>query len=328
MDKMQNKLVVGFIAYGESSAKYLPYFMESLKNQIYKDFQIICHDNSEEAVNPNYDYLRQNYPQVKILRAGGNLGFAKAFNVLIKTALEQKADYFFALNPDMILEPEAIEKLINALDGDSALGSAGPLVLKWNFTEQKKTDIIDTCGIGILAGLRFVDVAQGQLNRQWPVYTKILGPSGAAALYRVSALEAVKQGEEYFDELMFMYKEDCDLAYRLSLAGFKSVFVPNAAIYHDRTATAKGENDLQVALNRKNKNRQVKRWSFLNQQIIFVKYWRLQSWKNKSAIVWFELKMLVFILLFERYLLAELGGLKKLCPKIKKYDKKDLRFKI
>lgn len=315
----RHKLIVGFIAYSEGTAKYLPYFLPSLANQTYTDFKIICHDNSEHADNPNVNFLRRNYPEVEISRAEGNLGFAKAYNRLIARAFEDQAEYFLAVNPDMILEPDTVEKLLRAAEGDPALGSASPLVLRWNFAEQKKTVLIDTCGIKMLKGLRFIDLGQNQPNQGQFDRCGILGPSGAAAFYRLSALSKVRQDGQYFDELMFMYKEDCDLAYRLSLAGFKSVFVPESVIYHDRTAAASGESDLNVALNRRNKSRQVKQWSFLNQQIIFVKYWRLQSWNNKLAIIWYELKMLGFVLLFERYLISEILKLRKIKNKIKKY---------
>jgi len=321
MTNGQNKLVVGFIAYGELTAKYLSFFLESLKSQTIKDFQIICHDNSEETDNPNQSFLSQNYPEVAVLRAEGNLGFAKAYNRLIVWAAAQQANYFLALNPDMILEPDAVERLIKAIESDTALGSASPLVLKWDFTKQEKSKLIDTCGIKLLSGLRFVDVGQNQLNQGQFEQTEILGPSGAAALYRVSVLEKIKENDQYFDELMFMYKEDCDLAYRLWLAGYKSRLVPEAVIYHDRTAAGAGEGDLAVALNRKNKSRQVKRWSFFNQQIIFIKYWRLQNWHNKLAIVWYELKMIVFALFFEQYLLKEFFKLWQIKNRIVIYKK-------
>ncbi len=91
---------------------------------------------------------------------------------------------------------------------------------------------------------------------------EILGPSGAAGVYRLSGLEKIKVNNQYFDELMFMYKEDCDLDYRLFLAGYKSLYVSEAVIYHDRTVFSRGENDLKVVLNRKSKNKKVKEMVF------------------------------------------------------------------
>jgi len=78
---------------------------------------------------------------------------------------------------------------------------------------------------------------------------------------------------------------------------------------------------LQVALNRKNKNKQIKKWSFLGQQIIFVKYWKQQNFWNKSTIAWHEIKMLIFILLFEQYLFGQYWKLWKIKKNINIYKK-------
>lgn len=313
------KLAVGFISYGKFTAKYLPYFLPSLMGQSFKDFSVLCFDNSEKSDNENLEYIKNNYPEMEIMRTGENLGFAKAYNKMIRRAKGAGAEYFLAINPDTILEPDAVEKMIKAMDNDKNSGSASPKVFKWDFVKSEKTDIIDTLGIKLLHGLRFMDAERGEIGKEARQNEKIIGPSGAAGLYRLSALEKVKQDGQYFDELMFMYKEDCDLAYRLFLAGFKSRSVEEAVIYHDRSVGAKGEGNLDIALNRKNKSRQAKKWSFLGQQIIFVKYWSLQSFKDKLAIIWRQIKILVFILFFEPYLLLELINFAKIQNKIKIY---------
>ncbi|MCD4694575.1 hypothetical protein K8R62_04435, partial [bacterium] len=197
--------------------------------------------------------------------------------------------------------------------------SVSPKILKWNFNSKKKTKQIDTLGIKLLPGLRFLDAGQGREGVEDLEDLKILGPSGAAGVYRISSLEKIKFNNQYFDELMFMYKEDCDLAYRLFLAGYNSLYVGGALIYHDRTVFGRGENDLKVVLNRKNKNKKVKEWSFLNQHIIFLKFWGVQSFSNKIRVAWFSLKIFVFVLIFERYLLKQYFKLFKIKNNIKKY---------
>ena len=319
MDKQQIKIYVGFITYGKSTAKYLPYFLPSLKRQSFNNIKILAVDNSENENNENAAYIKNNFPEIDLRWPGENLGYAKAFNLMIKQAAGAGAEYFLALNPDMVLEDGALIKLAEAMDHDSALGSATAKVLKWDFINQKKTDIIDSCGLKLLPGLRFVDFMEGE-SANSSCGGDIIGVSGAAAIYRLSALEKVKRAGQYFDELMFMYKEDCDLAYRLFLAGFRAKCVDAAIVYHDRSSGGQGEDNLTVVLNRKNKSRRAKGWSFLNQQIIFLKYWRLQNFPNKMAIIWFEFKMLVFILLVEPYLLKELLNLNKIRHKILRYD--------
>ncbi|MDP2736421.1 MAG: glycosyltransferase family 2 protein [bacterium] len=313
------RLYVGFITYGKATAKYLPFFLPSLRRQSFRDFKILAVDNSEQMENENAQYIKNNFPEINLKWPGKNLGYAKAFNLMIREAVLNGAEYFLALNPDMILEPDAVEKLAGVMDNENQLGSATAKVLKWDFIKQEKTKIIDSCGLKLLPGLRFVDFLEGEPSGA-NCGAEIIGVSGVCALYRLSALEKVKRDGRYFDELMFMYKEDCDLAYRLFLAGFKSKCAGDAIVYHDRSGAGDGRSNLAVALNRKNKSRLIKKLSFLNQQIIFIKYWRLQSLAGKIAIIWFELKMLVFILFFEVYLLGQFKELLIIKKKIEIYE--------
>ncbi len=320
------KLVLGFITYGKSTLKYLPYFLPSITTDLRMnardcadDIRIIAFDNSEEGDDENIKYIKENYSEIEIMRAGVNLGFARAYNKMIARAKELGVEYFLALNPDMILEKGAIAKIVEALDKDAQIGSVCPKILKWDFENNKKTNIIDSCGISELSALNFFDLGQSERDSGQCESREIIGPSGAAAMYRMSALEAVKEGENYFDELMFMYEEDCDLAYRLKIAGFKSKCISDSIVYHDRTAAAKGQGNIKIALNRRNKPRIIKRLGFLHKHIIFIKYWNLQSAKEKLEIIWYGFKMFVFALLFEQYLLKEYLYLWKIRKDIRKY---------
>ena len=323
MESNNIKLVIGFITYGKSTAKYLPYFLPSLKNQEFKDFSILCFDNSEEEANENVKYIKENYLEIEIMRMGNNLGFAKAYNKMIERASELSAEYFLALNPDIKLESDAVLNMIKVLENGKELGSVCPKILQWNFNENpandgasKKINIIDSCGIKQLSALNFYDLGQSEEDKGQCDNREILGSSGAAGMYRMSALKKIKERDDYFDELMFMYEEDCDLAYRLKIAGFKSKCINDAIIYHDRTVEAKGQSNIKIALNRKNKPKTIKRLGFLHKHIIFIKYWKRQSIKEKLEILWYAFKMFIFALLFEQYLLKEYINLWKIRKKI------------
>ena len=347
MNEIVPKLIIGFITYGKNTGKYLPYFLPSLEAQTFKGFKIIVIDNTESAisspvqdqdkymslegkvtkVNENIEYIKENYTSPEVQKKldieievnNKNVGFAKAYNQIIKKAVANEAKYLLVINPDIILELDAIEKMVNFLERHEGLGSVSPKVLKWDFQKNAKTNIIDTCGIKLKSGLRFFDIGQNEEDKGQYDEAKILGPSGAAGMYRIEALKKTQKDEQFFDEQMFMYKEDCDMAYRLALKEFGSKCVSDAIVYHDRSASSWGEGDWQVAMNRKNKSRQVKKWSFLNQFIINTKYWGLQNFKSKLAIVWFEIKMLVFAILFEQYLLKQILEFLKIRNDIKRY---------
>lgn len=314
------KLIIGVVVYGDAALKYLPSFLPSLFTSEFPDFKVLARDNNEDQDNESSRYIQKHFPQIEITWSGGNIGFARAYNKLIKRAQAYGAEYFLCLNSDLILEPGAIQKMVDILDNDSSLASIAPKILKWDFEKSKKTNIIDSCGIKEKPGLRFFDIGQGEIDKGQYDKTEILGPSGAGAIYRMSALEKVKFNQEYFDELMFMYKEDCDLAYRFKLAGFKSKLASDAVVYHDRTGAGKGEGNLQVALNRKNKNRRIKEWSFLNQLIIISKYWHIQNLKNKLAIIWYLIRANGYALIMEPYLFRQYTALFKIMPEIKSWQ--------
>lgn len=319
------RLYIGFITYGNSTSKYLPYFLKSIAEQSFQDFKVLAVDNSLPEDKENVESIKQYCAGAEIDRPGYNSGFAKAYNRMITKAADSGGELFLVINPDMIVDNHALEKMVAALD-NSETDSVSPKILRWDFENSIKADIIDSCGIKLLPGLRFVDIGQGQKDgREFQEEREILGPSGAAGMYKMKALKDVARkseggGRQYFDELMFMYKEDCDLVYRLHLAGYRARYIPQAVIYHDRTAAGQGQKNWEVARNRKNKSKQVKKWSFLNQQIIFIKHWEKQNIKNKLFIAWFELKMLVFISFFEPYLFSQLKELFYMRKKIR--DKK------
>ncbi len=200
---MSYALTIGFITYGKSTAKYLPYFLSSLKNQIFNNYSIIAFDNTENSDSENTDYIKSNYPEIEILRAGENIGFARAYNKMISKAVEYGTEYFLAVNPDMILEPNAVEKMIKAMDGNKELGSVCPKILRWDFEQTPqslagdygeacgKTKIIDTCGIQEISALRFKDIGQGEIDSGQYDNAEILGPSGACAMFMISALKII-----------------------------------------------------------------------------------------------------------------------------------------
>lgn len=290
---MTKILAIGFITYGEATFKYLPEFTESLQGQSHQDFDILVLDNSPVGDERNSNWLKQNLPQAKIIRSNKNLGFAKGANQLMTRAQEAGAEYFGLVNPDTILDKLVIAKIVEVLDKHQEITALSPKILRWDFVNKKKTNIIDTCGLIVRFGFKFVDIGQGAIDNGQFDKIEILGPSGASAWFRLSALGNIK-----FDERFFMYKEDADLAYQLKLAGKKCLLVSDALVYHDRTVAK----ELRSA-----KGRQGKIWSFYGQHLLIFKYWSKQNFWSQLSILWREIFMLAYALVFETYLLKEVS---------------------
>lgn len=317
------KLAVGFITYHETSAKYLADFLPSLRVALgflpLDGYQIYAWDNSSSDSRLNYDALEDSNKKallvggspIKYFTTGINLGYGRAYNFLIAEAVNAGAEYFLIINPDTILEPDAISELIKALENDHNLGSVSPKIRRWDFVNRAKTNIIDSAGLILKTGLRFCDLGAGEEDRSQFDHASIIGPSGAAGLFRLSALADIavnsgpNQKRQYFDESFFMYKEDCDLAYRLFLAGQGSRLVDTALIYHDRTAASSGTGIGRIIGDRRAKNRLVRAWSFRNQHLIFVKHWKKQNFLNRSFIIFYSLVFFIFSLILEQFLLKE-----------------------
>jgi GT2 family glycosyltransferase len=246
-----------------------------------------------------------------------NLGFSKAYNKLIAEAIQRGAEYFLVINPDIELMPDALEKLVKEIESDQQLGSVMPKLLRWDFANKTHTQTIDSCGLGLKKGLVFYDIGQAELDIGQYDNSKAIGASGAAALYRISSLQTVAENGNFFDEHFFMYKEDCDLAYRLFLAGFKSKLVPHALGFHDRTVSGGGF--FKRLLNRRTHGRNVQKWSFLHQHFLYIKYWRTLSIVSKCFALLRKILMFIEALVFEQYLLGEYSQIRTAKKSLKRY---------
>jgi GT2 family glycosyltransferase len=304
------RVYVGFLGYSQSTAKYLPDFLASLRQQTFTDLEIIDGDNTPpQQDNPNQVVL-ESFPEVRYLPAGANLGFAKGYNRLFNLALQEGAEYFLVINPDVVLQPEAIQKLVDYLDINPEVAAVMPKILRWDFTHNRLTDWVDSLGVGFTKQGAFVDIGQGQLDDNRIVEPQpIFGFTGAGVLLRLSALSSVAfdngQSIEYFDELMFMYKEDCDLSYRLRLAGWQIMLLPTAIIYHDRTAAKVGQSAWSQLRNRRRESKLIRQWSYLHQLIIFIKYWNLpKSLSSRCQELFYQKKRLLAALFFEPFVLS------------------------
>ena len=234
------KVTIGLILF--KGEKYLRHSLPSLIDQDYKNIEFLFRDQS-----PNgevYEYIKRELPDIakKVrLEKGGNLWHSGGHNALIRKMIRHGGDYYFCCSNDMLYPKDFVSKAVEVMEKreNKRFGSATCKLMRWNFEEDLKTDVIDSFGIGITKGHYFFDIGQSETN-QSPYLSdlEIFGPSGALAIYRKEALEDIaftnEKGEkEYFDELLH-YKNDVDLAYRLQWAGYPCLFIPQVTVYHDR----------------------------------------------------------------------------------------------
>ncbi len=248
---------------------YLPDLLASLQNQTCRDFRVLIIDNA--STDNITRFLREEYPEVAYLRNARNMGFASAHNQGIRYAMEcwgegEWGDRFVLVtNPDTILEPDCLERLVAAARAYPHTASFTPKLLRAHVSDPHdvamraviKTNELDSTGLVGQRSRVFADRGAGEEDRgQYDDKQDVFGVSGALALYRASALRDAKIGDEYFDNDFFCYKEDVDLAWRLRSLGFEARFVPEARAYHYRGMYGKEKMGLLERIkNRRGKSR-------------------------------------------------------------------------
>jgi GT2 family glycosyltransferase len=247
---MSARVLVSIVTYNSSS--HLKACLESLKTQTYRDFSLSIWDNaSTDATKTIIESYRSLFDSVVF--SDHNLGFCAAHNRLITP---KNQDYVLVLNPDVVLDPCFIEILTSQMDRDSSAGSATGKLLRWQaqtsdpVRQKADAEILDTTGIYITPAQRHFDRGASEIDTgQYERLEYVFGASGAAAFYRQAMLEDIRQGNEYFDESFFAFREDADLAWRAQWMGWHCLYVPKARGYHVRRVLPERRSILPDAIN-------------------------------------------------------------------------------
>jgi len=270
------KPLVSIIIISYNSKPFIEKCLDSLFAQTYRGLEILIVINaSEDGSKELIEKKVKRYKKVRVADPLENLWFSRGNNFGIK---ETKGQYVLTLNQDTILEPNFIDLLVREMEADQSLGSVSGKLLHYRYDIDSKTKILDSAGIEMFKSRKVIDRGQWEEDQgQYDEDVEIFGASGAAALYRRSALEDVKikksDGEyEYFDENFVAYQEDVDLAWRLQLAGHRCRYVPQAVLHHGRTVGRSWPSQVvRFVLNRKKQPKSIRQMAFRNHHLAMLK---------------------------------------------------------
>lgn len=166
---------------------------------------------------------------------GANAGYGKGHNWAIRTVENSK--YHLILNPDIIISPTTIEKLVAFMDDNSNIGILSPKILNENGTVQFLNKRYPT--VFDLFLRRFIpafiqSLFQDRINRYemkdigYDEICDVQCISGCFMFCRTDVLKAVGG----FDDRYFMYLEDFDLCRKVQRAGYRTVYYPYATVTH------------------------------------------------------------------------------------------------
>jgi GT2 family glycosyltransferase len=180
----------------------------------------------------------RRWPDVRVIEAGGNLGFSKANNLGIRATTGEAV---LLLNSDTIVPPGALDRLLAELERDPRVSIVGPRLVDGDgraelslgrmigpFNELRQKILVRGASRGIGPMRRTVD--RMTRRRQYPDWV-----SGACLLVRRADAEAVG----LLDERYFMYTEDVDFCAAVRARGGRVLFAPEVEIRHLRGRSAR-----------------------------------------------------------------------------------------
>ena len=188
------------------------------------------------------DAVSRALPDATVVRNSSNVGFSRAANQGLRQA---SGRYLLLLNPDTVLAPDSLERMVEYMDAHPDVGLATARLtladgrLDLACRRSFPTPIRSFYRLTLLSRLfpksrRFAQYNLTYLDDM--LETEIDAPCGAFMIVRSHIREQVG----LLDERYFMYGEDLDWSYRIKQAGWKVMYAPVTTVTHlKRTSSGK-----------------------------------------------------------------------------------------
>lgn len=212
--------LISVVIVNYNGERHLPGLLESLKRQVYTNFEIIIVDN--RSTDNSCEWVRANYPDVRLEAQRRNTGFAAGVNTGIGIS---RGEYILVLNNDILVDDRALYELVNA-----ALSAKGPwaaAVPKMKFYDNPAfINAVGNSMYPISWGsdnfIGYVDL--GRFDHIKETFSACFG----AVLLNREALKEIG----LLDTRYRFYYEDMDWSFRAQACGFPIITAPRAEIYH------------------------------------------------------------------------------------------------
>lgn len=187
------------------------------------DYEVLLIDNGDGATA---DLVAAKFPQVRIVPSQGNVGFAAGNNLL---AAQATGRFLLLLNPDVILKPEAVDRLLVATRTYPDAAAWGGVTLD----RDDRPDLGNTVHVPSLREMASRTLGRSSAASDQPAgfdadaEVKVL--SGSFVMFARSAWDEVGG----LDDRYFLYCEEVDLFYRLAQRGFRFWRIAGSRANHD-----------------------------------------------------------------------------------------------
>lgn len=228
---MKRNLKVYFVIVTYNNKDLVDECLSSIYNQDFENIEVVLVDNG--STDDTFEYVQKNHPKVHAINSGSNLGFAAANNLGIIHALkDRQCSYVALLNSDATLEKNWTKVLVNFAEGhENGACYQTPTLDYFDHT------ILDSRGIKVDRQGRAIQLGHREKYHKIENHV-VFGVNAAACMINVRFLKSQGFDKQYFDEDMWMYLEDVDLAARSTITGWKNWYVNGSFAYHMGSASS------------------------------------------------------------------------------------------
>ena len=239
------KIKTAVIILNWNGKAWLEKFLPTLE-EYSQEATIFVADNA--STDDSVDYVKINFPTVKIIVNAINGGYAKGYNDVLK---QINAEYFVLINSDIEVTAGWLSPIISLMDSDKQIASCQPKILNYNSKTKfeyagASGGFIDNLGYPFCRGRIFDDLEQdkGQYNDA----VEVFWATGACFFVRSNHFWELGG----LDEDFFAHQEEIDLCWRLKNKGYKIMVQPKSVVYHVGGGTLNASSPFKTHLNFRN----------------------------------------------------------------------------
>ncbi len=238
-----NRLAIVILNWNGKSwlEKFLPGVILYSQNS---DIYIIDNASTDDSII----FLKERFPEVKIVLNEKNYGFAGGYNEGLKKI---NAELYCLLNSDVEVTENWTKPILELFDREEKIAAVQPKIL--SYFEKEKFEfagaaggMIDNLGYPYCRGRIFDDLEND--NGQYDDETEIFWASGCALFIRSEDFWQQKG----FDERFFAHQEEIDLCWRLKNKGRKIFYTYKSKVFHVGGGTLNKQNPQKTYLNFRN----------------------------------------------------------------------------
>ena len=235
---MAEALDLSVIIVNYNGRHWLERCLAAIHSQIATREELIVVDNA--STDGSSEFVRQQFPGVRLVPVDRNLGFAGGNNAGASIA---GGHYLAFLNNDTVPQSGWLSALREPLDRDPSIGLTTSRIVYLH-----DPSLIDSAGDGYLRAGGAFKRLHGAPFALGNESTEVFGACGAAFMIRRDVF--IELGG--FDEDFFMVYEDVDLSYRARLRGHRCIYVAEAIVHHAGSGTLRRSSEAAVFWGQRN----------------------------------------------------------------------------